>query len=193
MKKIFVLIYLLVELFFLGSFSPGECGESPQTDCYRNSDCMINSIKYYGPRCVIKDLSEDRELRMFVLHKIGEGHSKWLEIANLLRPGTENARTHELVMAVGEALENKPQNVFSISTKNYEIIEICSGADINDIRYGSLDLAISATEKRIKIVKSIKEKTEDNKITEQCDECIKGLEKAKDSIKKFYSENERKD
>ena len=176
MKKIFVLLYLLVELSVLGSFSPGECGESQQTACYHQPDCLVAYIKYYGPRCVVKDLAEDDELEMFVMHKIGEGSSEWLEIANLLRPGSDAGITRDLNLAVGEALENNPKNVFTISLKAFEIIDICRAPE------SSLELGTRLLEKRIKNVKSIKDK----KLTKLCDECINYLEKAKDNLKRFY-------
>ena len=92
-----------------------------------------------------------------------------------------------LSLAIAEALEHNPENVFKFTLNSFEINLICGGPDVDDQRYDSYDLSIKAINKRIKKVSSVKDKD----LKEKCKECLRHLSEAKKPIGNFFQVNEQ--
>lgn len=92
-----------------------------------------------------------------------------------------------LSLAVGEALEHNPENVFRFALDSFEINVICGGPDVDDQKYDSYELSIKAINNRIQKVSSV----EDISLKEKCNECLRHLSEAKKHIANFFQVNEQ--
>lgn len=173
MKIIFTIIIIIMAITFQTHYIWAE-------ELYAKS--IMEDIKVIGPKKVCNTLYDDEENWNSLLRNIASGDKKWLKVAVSLKEGSDAGSSEMLSLAVGEALENNPENVLKIALERFEINVICGGPDVDDKRYDSYELSIKAINKRIKKVSSIKDKRlQDIRI-----ECLRHLSDAKSGIAKFY-------
>ena len=141
-----------------------------------------DDLKVKSPRKVVSSLYNDREKWNILLRNIVSGDIEWLKIAVSLHKGSDAHASESLCLATGEALEHNPENVFKLTLDGFRIYEICSGIDVDDIRYDLYELSIEGINKRIKKVSAIKDKN----LQDKCNECLRYLSEDKKHVARFY-------
>jgi hypothetical protein len=154
-------------------------------DDLKKPESILNAIVLKGARMVVTELFSDPQNWEYVLCKIASGDKEWLRVAVGLNKGAEAGASEMLALAVGEALEKAPENVFNITLNSFLLSEICNGPDVDDERYNSYELAIKAIDQRIKMVLSVK----DSKLKGTCQNCILYLKQSKEGIEKYFNED----
>ena len=139
-------------------------------------------IRSCGSRCLLEKYFNDWESWQKVLQKIASGRQEWLEIAVVLKKHSDAGMSETLIHAVGEALENEPELVLTITAEEYPLKNICSGPDIDDERYSTYDAALTAIRKRIDALTAIDNKTLEMKRAN----CIEQLKTAVTHMKRFF-------
>jgi hypothetical protein len=91
---------------------------------------IIQEIKQKGPRSVVDKFwdTEDHQKSEQLINSISTGTDKWLEVAKLLKPGSDAAATEELFWAVSKALPKNPIGVLTLlktQSKDFPIDLIC--------------------------------------------------------------------
>jgi len=176
-----ILIGLL--LFGLSMFSEFSSAQKKSSVSYHSDpQAAIERISTRGTRQVVGELYSDYDKWNSVLRNVATGSEEWLQVAVALRPGTDAGTTSMLENVVGEALENRPENVLRIAVQGFSIPSICGGPDVDDARYDSYELSIKAIDKRKKNVAAVT----DPDLEKLCDQCIKYLERSKKGIANFY-------
>ena len=139
-------------------------------------------LKVKSPKKVVSSLYNDRNKWNILLRKIASGDIEWLKIADILKEGSDAGSSEMLSLAVGEALEHNPENVFKFALESFEINVICGGPDVDDQRFDSYELSIEAINKRIKKVSAV----EDKNLKDECNECLRHLSELKKHVAKYY-------
>ena len=152
-----------------------------------SAKAIQEEIKVLGPKKVCNSLYDDKTKWNSLLKYISSGDEKWLKVAVNLREGLDAGASEMLSLAVGEALEHNPENVFKFALNSFEINVICGAPDVDDQRYDSYELAIKAINKRINKVSSVKGRN----LKEKCNECLRHLSEAKKHIANFFQVNEQ--
>ena len=152
-----------------------------------SAKAIQEDIKVLGAKKVCISLYDDEKKWYDLLRKIASGNEEWLKVAINLREGSDAGASEMLSLAVGEALEYNPENVFKFALNSFEINVICDGPDVDDKRYDSYELSIKAINKRIKKVSSVK----DRNLQDKRNECLRLLSEAKKPIANFYQVNKQ--
>lgn len=152
-----------------------------------SAKAIQEDIKVLGPKKVCILLYNDEKKWYVLLRNIALGNEEWLKTAVNLKEGSAAGASEMLSLAVGEALQHNPENVFKFTLGNFKIYEICGGPDVDDIRYDSYELSIKAINKRIQKVSLVK----NNNLRDKCNECLQYLLKAKNGVAKFYKVDEQ--
>lgn len=88
-----------------------------QSESLQAQELSVKSIqedlKTKSPGKVVSSLYNDRNKWNILLRKIASGDIEWLKTAVSLREGSDAHASETLSLAVGEALEHKPENVFN--------------------------------------------------------------------------------
>ncbi len=146
------------------------------------AELVIREVESRGASMIVSELYGDHKTWHSVLQRIASGDESWLRVANALRARTDAGASEMLTLAVGEALENNPNNVFRVTLKAFEVSAICGGPDVDDARYDSYELSMKAINLRIDKVAAVK----DPSLEKICRECIHYLEASKKGISDFY-------
>ena len=150
-----------------------------------SSKSIQDNIKVLGARKVCASLYNDSDKWNILLRNIASGKEEWLKAAVSLKEGSDAGSSEMLSLAVGEALEHNPENVFKFALNSFEINVICGGPDVDDKRYDSYELSINAINNRIQRVSSVKDKS----LKEKFNECLRHLSEAKKHVANFYQFN----
>jgi hypothetical protein len=161
---------------------------APHPDYYSNPDSIIAEVNMRGAASVVADLTRDWNVWDSICDKVATGDQAWLKAAVALHPGTDAGSSEMMDLALGEALELNPENVFKIAMPTFELEFICSGPDVDNPRYDSYDLSIRAINLRIKKVSAIK----DSKLKKLSKGCVGHLEESKEGIAQFYEVDKKK-
>ncbi len=78
----------------------------------------------------IADLTPEVSAWPLLIEKVAEGAKEWLEVAELLAPGTDAGYSLELRFAVTRALGREPGNVLGILGRVYATDEICGDVNV---------------------------------------------------------------
>ena len=162
--------------------------DGPQKEFYSKPESIISEVKLRGAKSVVVDLTKDWNVWDSICDKVATGNSTWLKAAVALQPGTDAGSSETMDLALGEALEHSPENVFRIAIPVFEIESICSGPDVDSSRYDSYELSLKAINLRIKKVAAIK----NQKLKEMSKDCIKHLEESKKGVAEFYEVDKKK-
>ena len=146
-----------------------------------------------GHKIVLNEIYQNKVVWGQILNAIAMGHSDWLDIASKLYDVSDAGTAEALTLSVGEAICNSPKEVLKLlaanptttllaKNKSFNLIEVCSGVDIDDERYDGLDLALAEIAKRQQALSSVS----DLLYKEKRDECIHALEASKSGILRFY-------
>lgn len=169
---------LFVLLSVLGS--PGMAWEEDLGSL--TASAAMERIKNKGVSKALESFYENKKDWQALLAGVGSGDEKWLNVAVQLKKATDAGTSEQLYLAVGEALEHSPTNVFKIAFPAFTIDMVCTGPDIDDERYNSYDLAIGAIRKRIRMVESVTVPTLESFQLQ----CVQHLEASKAGIAHFY-------
>ena len=180
MKPISLRCYSLFLLLFLGAPSENALAENPEQ---LSSAVAIERIYNQGaPKALASFYGSKQDWRA-LLEGVGSGDEQWLSDAVQLKPVADAGASEQMSLAVGEALEHSPINVFSIAFPAYVPASVCGSPDIDDDRYDSYDLAMAAINRRIrKVETSIGPEFNALRI-----DCVQRLEVAKAGIARFYA------
>ncbi len=180
MKKINILFLLSITLFFMGHTL--LYADSLSNNYYSKPDAIINEVKSRGADAVVSELYKDWNAWDFICNKIATGDQAWLKAATALKAGTDAGSSEMLDLALGEALEHEPENVFKIAANTFELVFICGGPDVDNARYNSYELSMKAIDLRIKKVAAVK----DQSLLKMSKECLVYLEESKKGIAEFF-------
>ena len=158
-----------------------HAANTTKNDPQTTPESILREIKSKRAGAVISELYADSKAWQYILRKIGSGDRAWIEVAGLLRPGSDAGASEMIELAVGEALENNPANVLEIATKFFPLYVICGGPDVDDQRYDSYELSMKAIDLRLHKVASI---NKDSLINPK-KECIQYLEHSNTRTKKI--------
>jgi len=147
-----------------------------------NPKALLYNISTQGAKTVAIRLYADPKSWDYVLHQIATGKESWLKVAVALHPGTDAGSREMLSLAVGEALESSPENVFRIALPEYQMVYICDGPDVDDARYDSYELSMKAIKRRQDRVAAIS----DPALMTIGKKCLQELERSKSEIAEFY-------
>jgi hypothetical protein len=139
-------------------------------------------MKKEGPGAVLNGFSESGTEWEALLAGMATGDAKWLQIGVELFPATDAGTSEALILAAGEGLEKKPDNVLKIAAPAFGLESVCSGPDVDDDRYNSKELSLKAIEHRKKMLKRVK----DSALTEAAGRCRDHLDEAVPHIKRFF-------
>jgi hypothetical protein len=156
--------------------------DTKPADFQLKPETLLQEIKAKGAGAVVSKLYGDSNVWHSIMKKIATGERSWLEIAVALHPGSDAGSSEMLTLAVGEALEHNPINVFQIAPKSFQLSFICGGPDVDDHRYDSYELTMKTINRRIRKVTAIK----DQALMNTSKECMRYLEESKKGIAKFY-------
>jgi hypothetical protein len=156
-------------------------------DYYSKPETIINEIKSRGAKTVVRELTKDWNVWDSICDKIASGDQAWLKAAAALQAGTDAGASETLDLALGEALEHDPINVFKSVGKSIDLESICSGPDVDNAHYNSYELSMKAINLRINKVAAIKNPS----LQKISKECIHYLEESKKGIADFYQVKEK--
>jgi hypothetical protein len=145
------------------------------------STAVMEKIKNKGAGATLRALYESNAQWSALLVGISSGKKEWLAIATQLKSVSDAGASEQLTLAVGEALEHQPNNVLTYTVPRFTISDICSGPDVDDTRFNSLQLAMAAIERRQQMLRSVKNES----LARLRDECLVGLEHAKTRVADF--------
>jgi len=149
---------------------------------YSETASILADVSNRGSRIVASELYSDPEKWNLVLRNIATGTALWLKVAVALHSGSDATISEMLSLAVGEALEKSPANVFRITLPVFQLKFICGGPDVDDSRYDSYERTIEAIKRRQNKVSSLA----DPELTKVGLLCIQALEASKEGLVKFY-------
>lgn len=154
---------------------------------YSKPEIIISEIKSHGARTMVLELTKDWNVWDSICDKIASGDSAWLKAAAKLQEGTDAGASETLDLALGEALEHDPKNVFKIVGRTLDLESICRAPDVDNARYNSYDLSMKAINLRINKVAAVK----DLSLQNMRRKCLQYLEESKKGVAEFYQVKER--
>lgn len=172
---------------FLCSAGSLLAAENTTHKTYTEPNSILADVSKRGARIVASELYADPAMWNSVLRSIATGSKLWLKVAVVLHSGADAAISEMLSLAVGEALENAPENVFRFALPEFQLKTICGGPDVDDKRYDSYERAIAAIKRRQNKTSALVY-PELKKLGRQC---IQELEKSKAGVAKFYGINKK--
>jgi hypothetical protein len=163
------------------------CAASSDKIDYVTPESVIRATESRGASAVVSELYGNEEAWHSILRAIAKGNEAWLKVAVALRSGADAAASEMITVTIGEALEHNPEAVFKITAKTIGIAAICSGPDVDDIRYNSFALATKAINRRIARVAAINEPSQ----LSASKKCIQYLEASRKGIATFNGITEK--
>ena len=145
---------------------------------------LINEKGAFG---ALQQIYENDHSWPELLHGIATGTKSWLSIAKTLRAVSDAGASEQLDLAVGEALEHRPENVLRFAVPAFSLEAVCGGPDVDDARFDSYELSIRAITKRKEMVRRIDAPA----LRRPRNRCIQELEKSKAGIAYFYGKTNR--
>ena len=133
---------------------------------------------------IVNELYSSNTAWESVLNNIAKGDVFWLRVAVALHAGTDAGTSEMLTLALGEALERDPENVFYLTLNSFELESVCSGPDVDDTHYNSYELSMAAIKRRQARLSTISKRNIKNIATK----CVGYLEKSKEGISQFYEQ-----
>ena len=176
-----VLKYKIWSLLFLCIFSTSNtiyASDEIEPIYVKNPKLFIAKIKDIGARKVIDEIFDKEPAWSWVLDQIATANDDWLEVAAMLREGTDAGASTMLRDAVNSALIISPEKVLTITVPRFEIWAICGRAEA----FSSYKESIEDLEKQIKAVQSIN----DPKLAQKRSECLKNLEESRPALKRYF-------
>jgi hypothetical protein len=143
---------------------------------------ISEQIAAIGAHQTLEAICSNQDRWSQLLAGIASGTKGWLTIAIQLYPASDAGTSEQLALAIGEALEHKPENVLSLAVDEFGIEAICGGPDVDDQRFNSYSLSMATIAKRQKMLRAMK----GGELRHDRDSCIAALEKAKQGIANFY-------
>jgi len=158
MKK---LIPLLLLVLACGYFAIAHAAPQANGTCSLSADQINAELKRDGVQKTYDDLAKDG--RWDVLIKcIDTGDTAWVEIDVVLSAVGDASGGEELNTALSEAFASQPRTVLKFLHDKYHfevnLDVVCSAPDIDDPRYNSYELAITAINKREHAIANITDK-----------------------------------
>jgi len=105
-----------------------------------------------------------------LIDKVAAGSMEWLEVAELLAPGTDAGYSLQLRFAVTYALEHEPANVLGILDKVYSTTEICNDVNV----FMDFESYAEAAEQLFRWTSAVSKVAEPD-LTTRRDACLRGL------------------
>jgi hypothetical protein len=112
------LLFLVLMLFVMGGYAHAD-GPTPAM--------IIAQIKKGGSEKVVLELTHNDSRWDAVTENIQKGDKEWLEVARLLKPGSDAGSSEDLNFSVARALPRNPVDVLSLIDGAYfEIERVCT-------------------------------------------------------------------
>jgi len=109
-----------------------------------------------------------------LMRQVGTGDRRAIEVAFRLLPGSDGAASEMLHLSLGEALEHAESDVLT-KAGDMDLQSICSGPDVDDERYNSLELSRAALDRRISAVSALQQP----RLLSRRNECLQSLKAAR--------------
>ena len=179
-RHIFLLIFILFIFCITSNCIANELALTKSQITPRE---ISKIIQKQGPKQTIKLLYANQKTWDMVLRNIASGKQEWLNVAKLLKSGTDAGSSEMLNLAMGEALAYSPKFVLEIMKEDNFFTAVCYGPDLDDIRFSTYDKAINATNFRIAVL----EKVNDSNLMDIRNKCIDNLKKSKISLQEYFN------
>lgn len=180
-KHPYMCVALFACCFLYNIVSVSAIESAPGKSCSEPTSILAD-VSNRGSRVVASELYSDSKKWNFVLRNVAVGTEPWLKVAVALHPGADAGISEMLSLAVGEALENAPENVFRIALPEFQLKLICGAPDVDDNRYNSYERASQAIKRRQEKLSTLT----DPEATKLGQQCTKTLEESKEGVAKFY-------
>lgn len=180
--RLLVSVIILTGLLLCISPTVSLAAGSKPNSYYTKPDLIMAEVSRRGSGVIVSELFDCQEKWNFVLRQIATGEKSWLRVSIALHPGSDAAASEMLNFSVGEAIEKQPENVFRIALPEFQLELICSGPDVDDVRFDSYELSLQAIERRQKRLLTIS----DANLKKISRDCMKLLEDSKSRVAEFY-------
>lgn len=118
---IFFMGQLTLALYFFATTGLAIATEKQGFTFIVSPESIIQEIRSRGAQTIVSELYADSAVWYSVLREIASGDETWLNAAVALRSGADAATSEMLSLAVGEALENNPKQVFENAFKAFSL------------------------------------------------------------------------
>lgn len=143
---------------------------------------LMQRIAAGGAQAVLVSVYSNDDEWHALLSGIASGNRAWLRVAVALHPVADAGASSQIKLAVGEALEHRPQTVLEIAVPTFTVKDICDGPDIDDKRYNSYNLAVTAIARREHMLSA----ASIPQLASLRDSCIQQLRESRLPIARFY-------
>ena len=180
-KNHYICVVLFACCFLYNVVSASAIENATDKNCSEPTSILAD-VSNRGSRVVASELYSDSKKWNFILRNIATGTEPWLKVAVALHSDSDAAISEMLSLAVGEALEKAPANVFRFALPEFQLKLICSAPDVDDSRYNSYERAIEAVKRRQNKISALT----DPEVTKFGQQCNQVLEESKEGLVKFY-------
>ena len=126
-----------IALLFLLAASASASGATSITP-----NTISQQISTLGAKAALQAIYDNKTTWAQLLAGIASGTKDWLLIADQLRRVSDAGTSEQLGLAVGEALERRPENVLSLGIAEFGVETVCGAPDVDDVRFDSYNLLI---------------------------------------------------
>jgi hypothetical protein len=148
----------------------------------QTAQSVLHEIESQGAARTLQARYADPPAWASVLRNVGSGAPEWFQVAEALRSVSDAGASEELDCAVGEALGANPGLVLGHATGPFFVSEVCSAPDVDDERFGSLQLALAELNRRIAAVQNVAEPG----LTLVRDDCLSSLVQSEHGLRRFF-------
>jgi len=171
-----ILTYTLVFLFGIGAGAATAAAKLTAAD-------VSARVEREGAQTVLQTIYADNDQWAHLLASIATGRREWLLIAVALHPASDAGSSEQLTLAVGEALEHRPENVLTVAISTYPLDVVCDVPETDDPRFDSLSRALATLNRRQAMLRTVTAP----EVRMPRDKCIEQLDAAKAEIAKYYA------
>jgi hypothetical protein len=172
-----ILTYTLVFLFGIGAGAATAAAKLTAAD-------VSARVEREGAQTVLQTIYADNDQWAHLLASIATGRREWLLIAVALHPASDAGSSEQLTLAVGEALEHRPENVLTVAISTYPLDVVCDVPETDDPRFDSLSRALATLNRRQAMLRTVTAPA----VRMPRDKCIEQLDAAKAEIAKYYGD-----
>ena len=139
-------------------FTGAALCDAKADDLKDSPSATLKHIQDVGAKAFLREFSGDMSKFGTLLEHIGRGNSDWLKVANEIIPATDAIYSETLEMALGEAVEHHPDQVFllvpRLDVAPWSVEEVCTSLEIDDENHTD-DLDIARLERRVVALRKI--------------------------------------
>jgi hypothetical protein len=175
MKRIWISLGLTIYIALLLA-THGVVGMAASPPPLR-PDAILADVQVHGARSAVAALWADTNRWNQLLARIGTGNRRWLEVAAVLRKGTDAGASEELDESVFLALRPNPRAVLELlKARTFDVGAVCNGNIADDYPAAQSKRFLA---ERIQVLQGFSESA----TTAVQDQCLAGLRMALDGLR----------